>query len=269
MLKKLYKHEFYALFRSLLLIYAVVLGLAGLSRITFLFDIENEILSTIAGFSVTFYIFAILATFILAMVIVVVRFYKNLLSHEGYLTFTLPFTPTEHIVCKLICGAVVMAISTAVVIASLLILGAGTDILSQIFNGINTAYTEVKKLIPAGAFFGAAAELAIILILSPFQSLLMYFTAIAIGQQFKSKIGGAVIAYFCLNAASQMIMTILMSVMSVVMINVNIDDLNNAVTFGTNTFMTVMGITIIFQLALCAAYFFITRYFLTKKLNLE
>ena len=42
MLKKLYKHEFYSLLRSLLPIYAALIGFAALSRLSFLIDIENK-----------------------------------------------------------------------------------------------------------------------------------------------------------------------------------------------------------------------------------
>ena len=53
------------------------------------------------------------------------RFYKNLLSGEGYLTFTLPFSATQHIVCKLLCGVLVIVIDFIAVIASLLIMVCG------------------------------------------------------------------------------------------------------------------------------------------------
>ena len=43
MLKKLYKHEFHSLMRSLLPIWAALLGFAVLSRLSFLLDFENSL----------------------------------------------------------------------------------------------------------------------------------------------------------------------------------------------------------------------------------
>ena len=82
MLKKLYKHEFHSLFRNLLPIWAALIGFAALSRLTFILDFDNNVLNTVRGLSVTAYIFAIIAVFIVGLVIVVMRFYKNLLTHE-------------------------------------------------------------------------------------------------------------------------------------------------------------------------------------------
>ena len=41
---------------------------------------------------------------VLSVVVVVVRFYQNLISDEGYLSFTLPVTAAQHIAAKLAAG---------------------------------------------------------------------------------------------------------------------------------------------------------------------
>ncbi|MGN0493544.1 MAG: hypothetical protein ACI4F7_07855, partial [Acutalibacteraceae bacterium] len=210
MLKKLYKHEFHSLFRSILPIWAALIGFAVLSRLTFILDFDNKVLNTVRGLSVTAYIFAIIAVFIVGLVIVVMRFYKNLLTHEGYLTFTLPFTPTQHIFCKLICGVVVMIIDFIIVICSLLILGAGTEVLGEILGDIKLVFTELPEYLSAGQIALISSEVLLLLLLSPFQSLLMFYAAMALGQQFKNKVGGAAIAYICLYAAVQIVETVIM-----------------------------------------------------------
>ena len=126
MLKKLYKHEFYSLFRSLLPIYAALFGFSVLSRLVYLVKTENNIINIFKTFAVIGYVLTIIAVFIVGIVIVVTRFYGNLLSNEGYLTFSLPFTATQHIVCKLICGAVTVAVDFVLVFLSLAVLGIGT-----------------------------------------------------------------------------------------------------------------------------------------------
>ena len=268
MLKKLYKHEFHSLMRSLMPIWAALLGFAALSRLTFFLDYDNDILNTLKVLSVTAYVFAIIAVFVVGLVIVVMRFYKNLLTHEGYLTFTLPFTPTQHIICKLICGVVVMIIDFIIVICSLLILGAGTEILGEILSDIKMALTVLPEYLSAGQISLLSLEIGVLLLLSPFQSLLMFYAAMAIGQQFKNKVGGAAIAYICLYAAVQIISTLMMIPLSLISAG-GMDELNELINNSVTYFSVFMLFMIVFSAALSTVYFVITRHFLAKKLNLE
>ena len=210
MLKKLYKYELYSLFRNLLPVYAAVLGFALLSRLSLLIKTDNVLLQIPSRISTTIYFFSIVAVFVVGMVVVVMRFYKNLLSGEGYLTFTLPFSATQHIVCKLLCGVLVIIIDFISVIASLLIMVAGTDTLREIIEALRTGLEEAGKMLTAGQLISISAELIIAAVIGMFQSLLMFYAAIAIGQQFKNRIGGAVVAYISLYAAVQVINTFIM-----------------------------------------------------------
>ena len=268
MLKKLYKHEFHSLFRSLLPIWAALIGFAVLSRLTFITDFDNDILNTVRGLSVTAYVLGIFAVFIVGLVIVVMRFYKNLLTHEGYLTFTLPFTPTQHIICKLVCGVVVMLIDFIAVICSLLILGAGTEVLGEILSDIRIALTALPEYLSAGQIALISTEVVLLLVISPFQSLLMFYAAMALGQQFKNKVGGAAIAYICLYAAVQILDTLIMIPVSLAAAG-GMDEFNDLINTSVMYLSGFLAFMIILSAALSAAYFIITRHFLTKKLNLE
>ncbi len=268
MLKKLYKHEFHSLFRSLLPIWAALIGFAVLSRLTFLTDLENDVLNIARGLSVTAYVLGIFAVFIVGIVIVVMRFYKNLLTHEGYLTFTLPFTPTQHIVCKLICGVVVMVIDFIIVICSLLILGAGTEVLGEILGAIKLALTELPEYFSAGQIALISSEIFLLMLLAPFQSLLMFYAAMALGQQFKNKVGGAAISYICLYAAVQIITSLIMIPISFVTAG-SMDEFDNLINNSVMYLGLFFEFLIVMSAALSIVYFVITRHFLTKKLNLE
>lgn len=268
MLKKLYKHEFHSLFRNLLPIWAALIGFAALSRLTFLMDFDNNVLNTVRVLSVTAYVLGIFAVFIVGLVIVVMRFYKNLLTHEGYLTFTLPFTPTQHIVCKLVCGTVVMIIDFVVVICSLLILGAGTEVLGDILGIIKLAITELPDYLSAGQIALISSEILLLLLLAPIQSLLMFYAAMALGQQFKNKVGGAAISYICLYAAVQIITSLIMIPVSVVGAG-GMEEFNNLINNSVMYSEVFFAFLIVMSAVLAAVYFIITRHFLTKKLNLE
>ena len=264
MLKKLYKYELYSLFRNLLPIYAAVLGFALLSRLTLLIKTDNPLLQIPAGISTTVYAFSIIAVFVVGMVVVVMRFYKNLLSGEGYLTFTLPFTATQHIICKLLCGVLVIVIDFIAVIASLLIMGAGTDALKNIFEVLKAGIEIAGEKLTAAQIISLTAEFIIAIIIGMFQSLLMFYAAIAIGQQFKSRVGGAVVAYICLYAAVQVINTFIMIIGIAVFGSIEAD-----LTMSVGTFQAFLGLIAVYSLIFAAVYFCITRHFLSKKLNLE
>lgn len=268
MLKKLYKHEFYSLLRSLLPIYAALIGFAVLSRLSFLVDFKNSVFSFFRGLSTTFYVFAIIAVFIVGLVIVVTRFYKNLLSHEGYLTFTLPFTATQHIVCKLICGTIVMIIDFIMVICSLLILGAGTEVLSEIFEVLRKSFGVLTDYVTTGQLVAIILEIAVLILISPIQSLLMFYAAISLGQQFKNKVGGAAVAYICLYAAVQILSTVIMMPVSFATAG-GIDEFDSLINNSVGYFQIFILVMILYSVVLSAAYFFISRHCLTKKLNLE
>ena len=56
------------------------------------------------------------------------RFKKNMFSHEGYLTNTLPVTPTQHIIAKVIVGAVNYILSFFVIFIGIEVLLSGIGI---------------------------------------------------------------------------------------------------------------------------------------------
>ena len=117
MLGKLLKYEFiylvkdfaktYIIYGATVLIFSIlVLGGSSASGTAFV---------TLFGiFAVIYYIF----TFLLAILTIshnVRRFKKNMFSHEGYLTNTLPVTPSQHVIAKVIVGAVNYVISFVVI----------------------------------------------------------------------------------------------------------------------------------------------------------
>ena len=105
MLTKLLKHEFRATARIMGPLYLVLLAVAlGFNFSARLMDSGNFVLNMLAALVVMAYVVAITAVFIVAFILMLQRFYKNLLGDEGYLMFTLPVTPAQHITAKLAVG---------------------------------------------------------------------------------------------------------------------------------------------------------------------
>lgn len=266
MLKKLYKHEFYSLFRSMLPIYAALFGFSVLSRLIYLIKTENNIIDTFKNLAVIGYVLTIVAVFVVGIVIVVTRFYRNLLSSEGYLTFSLPFTATQHIVCKLICGAVTVVIDFVLVLFSLAVLGIGTEAEKDLIKALPLLFKAFFNYGEWPQLTLLIAEIAVLAIIALLESLLMFYAAIAIGQQFKNRVGASVIAYICLYAASQIISLIFMSFMFALG---SADAFDNYMNSGITAVSLFLLFPLIFSALLGTVYFLITRYFLSNKLNLE
>ena len=261
MLKKLYAYEYRSLFRSLLPIYIGLLGLALIGRLPYLFDREGIAVALITGLSTAFYILGIAALFIVGAVIIVTRFYKNLLGGEGYLTFTLPFTPTQHIVCKLLCAVSLMLVNALVVFASLLITGAGSDVLDGIFSLIKA----ISGQFSAFRIISIVAEAVLYIVASFFQGVLMFYAAMAIGQQFRSRIGGAVLAYICMYVAIE----IIQFTGSMILMFGFADQVEAFLSEGVASIQIAMLLPIAEAILISVACFVATRHFLTKRLNLE
>lgn len=173
-------------------------------------------------------------------------------------------TATQHIVCKMLCGVLVIVIDFIAVIASLLIMGAGTEVLAEVFEVLKAGFKFAGEKLTAAQIISLSAEFIIAIIIGMFQSLLMFYAAIAIGQQFKSRVGGAVVAYICLYAAVQVINTFIMIIGIAVFGSIEVD-----LTISVGTFQAFLGLIAVYSLILAAVYFCITRHFLSKKLNLE
>ena len=125
MLGKLLKQDFRATARIILPVYAAVpvLGLfTGL--ITRLCENQSNIWISILGSLVSFvFSLALIAAVVTTVVLMILRFYRNLMTDEGYLMFTLPVSTTELICSKLIVSVVWFLGALAVDALGLLVTG--------------------------------------------------------------------------------------------------------------------------------------------------
>lgn len=100
MLGKLIAYEFRATARYFLPIYAALLLVSLLSG---LLDASSQygmpLMQAILVFS---YTLLALALGVITLVVIITRFYRNLLGREGYLMFTLPVTVDQNILAKLL-----------------------------------------------------------------------------------------------------------------------------------------------------------------------
>ncbi len=123
MLGKLLRHEMKATSRVFLPFFGVLLVFAGINKLFLeLGFFQKQGLNFVAGMSMFTYVILVLAIFVLTYVVMIQRFYKNLLGDEGYLMFTLPVKPSSHILAKLFVSTLWMVLAFVAFFLSLMIL---------------------------------------------------------------------------------------------------------------------------------------------------
>ena len=191
MLGKLLKQDFRATARIILPVYAAVpvLGLfTGL--ITRLCENQSNIWISILGSLVSFvFSLALIAAVVTTVVLMILRFYRNLMTDEGYLMFTLPVSTTELICSKLIVSVVWFLGALAVDALGLLVTGRFGSYQDAV--RFQVTYTFGMPMTGAQSA-GLIAETVFFLLLCCVALCLMTYAAMAIGQSFKKNKGAHV-----------------------------------------------------------------------------
>lgn len=280
MVKKLYKYEFMSLLRWVLpidafcLIMALLLR-AGIEIVEYFPESGIAIAGTVLV-GMTFFLYIILMS-IAAFWLVVVRFYKHLLSSEGYLTFTIPVSTTTHLVCKLVCGTTVSLLNGAITVLSVIISFGG--LASSLFewSGISLFGSDgilsVPEVIPH--FVGFVLVLIVMSISSAAYALLLPYTSMCLGQlSRKNKIAMSVLWYFVVNTVISTLAQIVSIVFTFIAGPVFESAMDSGTLYGALTGMLDMytvsfGIAALQSITFGIIGFLVCRHILATKLNLE
>ncbi|MBR3878584.1 MAG: hypothetical protein IKJ24_00535 [Clostridia bacterium] len=273
MVKKLFKHEFIYYFRTFGIFLPIVLATAIAAKIFTLFDQENVFNEIVTNISILALVMASFGLLALSAIISVIRFYKNMYSAEGYLTFTLPASNSQHIFVKL-CTAMIWQIScfiTVVLAWSIMLIGGDSDSVSGEIVGAEL-WNEFVNTIGAGNLVAYAIELVIAIFAAMVYSMLLAYTCITIGQTAKKhRIGKAVGVYFIYYYATQAILSVLSTVGTVLATDSMINSSISEMTIDDT--VVLIHIVLCGAIVICAAvslvFWLVTRYVMTKKLNLE
>ena len=198
MLTKLLKHEFIATWKVPAALDAVLIGLGILAHLMlraapFVRDSMGFVVLMILFIGV--YYIGIIAANIVTLGFLVMRYYKNLYTSEGYLTFTLPVSTESIINAKVISGFLWMLLSVISTVLSVLITLTGVigmaDVPYEEFmeaaDGFMDMLREGQSVIAAIILVGIATSL---------YSVLSLYFSVTVGQLWeKHKILGAVLCY--------------------------------------------------------------------------
>ena len=211
MLGKLLKHEFRATGRIMLPMMGALLALALMANLSIrglsgsLSDIPA--LRILFILILVFYGMGIVAIGVMALVVMVTRFYRNLLKSEGYLMFTLPVSVHELIWSKLIVSLAWFFLTALFILLILFLTGlnlAGTN-LEMIFSEF-PSWSEVMQMLNELQIRGALTQLivwsALITLLGAIVSCLHFYGAMALGHMFsKNKVLLSVVFFILISFA--------------------------------------------------------------------
>lgn len=139
MLGKLLKHELRATGRILLPIFGAMAVLAGLANISMevLDGAKSWVITALGVIVIATAVLAFLATQLAPMIVMILRFHRNLLSNEGYLMHTLPVNVHSLIWSKLIASSIWLVVSNLLLAAAMGLTGMhiGHMSLAEVFRG--------------------------------------------------------------------------------------------------------------------------------------
>ena len=277
MLSKLLKYEFKATSRMFLPVYAVLIGAGIIQKLMINFGFYNDhrgLFSNIVGSLVPSLIgAAAIAVFVVTLVAMINRFRKRLLGREGYLMFTLPVSTTQLILSKAIAVLIWTVLSCIVSAATIAVLLYGREFNSFITDCVNTVAKTAQECGTANmAMFFIEAVLIVLFGIVDFT--LMVYLCLSIGQLSNKHRG------LCSIGAFVGINFVLKNIVLAIISNVIFSDkfvppfyytstgplTATAILQAFNAFMLAGLVAVIIELLI---YFFITKYILSNKLNLE
>lgn len=272
MLRKLLKHEFRATGRIMLPMYLILLVTAlGSNLVTRgMLETPYRILDILGGLIIAAFAFAICGVLLMSFVLMIQRFYKNLLQDEGYLMFTLPVSVHQHIWSKVIVSAVWFIATVLAVIAAGLIVAFQGGFLRELLDFLRYFFEGLEKLKINEALNGTVylVEFAVLMFLSLAAFSLQFYAALAAGHsRANHKMLWSVVWFFGFQFALQFVGSLLM---------MGLDGMNffrffdcfNGLTPAAAIHVGLL-LAIVCAVIYSAIFYAVTTFFLKKHLNLE
>ena len=279
MLGKLLKYEWKSTGRVLPLIYLAVLALS----ICLGFSLRNSVLFEFGDggmqdsfASITFlsiYLILVVALAVVTIVVIISRFYRSMISQEGYLMHTLPVKAWQHVASKTIMALVWVAIAVVVVIISFFLIGGVSGFVAEMREQqiVAMVINEVK-------YFMGNAQIVLLVICTIVQGLrliLQVYLAMAVGgTATKNKVLWSFLAFIIIA----IILTVVNAIVGMTSLMNDVVALDSMYTMtateeqamAVNHLMgTAFATQLIMDGALAVVFFILTNYFLKKRLNLE
>lgn len=245
--------------------FGVLILFAIINRFFMSFDVQG-IMSIPFGVSLMVYGAIMVAIFVLTLIVMIQRFYKNLLCDEGYLMFTLPVKTWQHIATKTITSLAWIIASLVISLLSVLILsinsGFWTNMPDHFFQLLSQSFYAETGI----SFYAFSGELLLLLIIGSLSSIMTIYAAIAIGQlNQRHKLLAAFGAYLAINVIIQIITSVGMYICSY---SQSFNQWINGLTPVEGWHLLINGGTV-YSLVCTVILYIIVQAILKRKLNLE
>ena len=287
MLKQLLKYEFKATKR---LYFGLYLALALLSVVLGVTFRQEHALAHSTSFQnlevilMVLYLSVIFAIAVLCFVSTVQRFYKNLLGREGYLMHTLPVTETQLILSKLLTSMVWVLCSGLVGVVCITVMVSIGVLDAEVLGTVNwDRWKQLWQMLyeELGPEFWVAMAWTILINLARLASLILcVYAACMIAHQFKKQtMAAGILAFIGMNIVENQMDKLLGTNDAALFVDVTYKLV--AVSNGSEGAPVMHYITaafgqgasclfcFVFTAAIAAVYFFLTRWLMKNKLNLE
>lgn len=272
MLRKLLKHEFRATGRIMLPMYLVLLVTALGSNLATrgILETQYRVLDILGGLIIVAFACAICGVLLMSFVLMIQRFYKNLLQDEGYLMFTLPVSIHQHIWSKVIVSSVWFIATVLAIIAAGLIVAFQGGFLRELLDVFRWFFEGLEKLKISEALNGTVylVEFAVLMFLSLVAFSLQFYAALAAGHsRANHKMFWSVVWFFGFQFALQFLGSLLFISLDRLGIPsfLNLDwDVAPAVAIHMGL-LFIIGCVVVYG----AIFYAVTTFFLKKHLNLE
>lgn len=274
MLRKLLKHEFRATGRVILPIFGLLLLSAVGANLSIrgMTNAQSTFLNTLGTILIMLFFLAIIAVGIVALAVMVSRFYKNLLQDEGYVMMTLPVSIHQQVWSKLIVSTVWFAATVLVIILACFVTAFDIRFMGELWQ-------EVKNIVHAVIRYnhmdivvngiGFLVELLLLCIMPSIAFCLRAYSAMAIGFSRPNHKG-------LFSVASYIVIGVVVQILGGIGISLLNDSWFHRLLLGWEPQLSAtaamhlgMWFLIVLELIYCAVFYFLTVYFLQKHLNLE
>lgn len=278
MLGKLFRYDMKALFRMMLPLTLSVLGttLAGTVAVRILVEMSKNshrmdnpftgLFMASMGMLVFAAVMALVAYAVIAAVFIFYRYYKNLFTDEGYLTFTLPVSPGQILFSKSVAGILWSLIAFVVIVfcsVVMLFVGGGIDP-SDVLDAITGIFRSLWGYMGLDSVL-LAMESILGMLLSLVSSLLLCYLSITLGSTVvrRHKVMASIGIYLGIRVGLSIVSSIIQLLPSMYMAStaVGMDNTNWMLhlTFGMNLLISA-GVAV--------GSYFASRSILTHRLNL-
>ena len=299
MLRKLFKYEFRATGRIFLPAYAVLLVMSFVARLCYSADLAREFTTEGRTSLIVTMVMVMLftAVWVVTLVVVIRRFWTNLLGREGYLMNVLPVSSWEHVCSKAVTSLVWVLLSGLVSVAALIVMLMGTtDLIDwrDLLYNASWIWNEGWDYLRAE---GADTQAALLIVqsvidglVSVFSLILTAYAAMSIGQLAnRRRVWASIGAFFGITIARSIVSSLLfVNTLLGVFAPAVLGDYSIAVVSGSDgptayyydgaehvlreflaAYNTHLLYQLIFALAVCVLLFWLSQRLLKKRLNLQ